>query len=143
MSSTRTVSGTSMVAPVAIHRVGWTAPKSRADAVPNMVACFDCGGEYEAGARVAVMVLVPMAVGVTWVDANPASSLKAEQFGAPPQTERLAPLVVVQATVAPLTAVDPSEATTRTRIGLAASAPTGVDGSDPSSRRRRSVAAAP
>ena len=88
------------------------------------------------------MLLVPMAVGVTWVDAKPASSLNAEQFEAPPQTERLAPLAVVQ-TVAPLTGVVPSAATTRMRIGLAASAPHAVDGSDPSNRRSKSVAAAP
>ncbi len=89
------------------------------------------------------MLLVPVAVGVTCVDAIPASSLSAKQFEAPPQTERLALLVVVQATVAPVTDVAPSAATTRTRIGLAASAPTGVDGSDPCNRMSRSVAAAP
>src|SRR5712671_5440211 len=143
MFSTRTVSGTSIVAPWATHLVGAIAAKSSADAVPTRVACFDCGGVYEAGARVAVMLLVPVAMGVTLVEATPASSLNAEQFEAPPQTERIAPLVVDHPTVAPLTGVTPSADTTRTRIGLAASAPTAVDGSAPCRRTSRSVAAAP
>src|SRR5438045_2415726 len=90
MFSTRTVSGTSMVAPCATHCVGATAAKSSADSEPTRVACVDCGGVYDAGARLAVMLLVPTAVGVTCVEAIPASSLSAEQFDPPPQADRLA-----------------------------------------------------
>ena len=43
--STRTVRGTSSVAPWPIHFVGATAPRSSAEAVPTTVACLDWGGE--------------------------------------------------------------------------------------------------
>src|SRR5438270_134839 len=80
---------------------------------------------------------------VTCVNAMPDSSLSAEQLVAPPHAERLAPLVVDHATVAPFTGVVPSAATTRTRTGLAACPPTGVDGSDPCNSSNKSVEAAP
>src|SRR5512143_609644 len=124
--STRTDSGTSSVAPYAIHFVGSTAARSSGVVVPTTVACLLCGGLYEAGASAAVMVLVPVAVGVTPVDAIPASSVSTEQLEAPAQVESVAPFVVDHAIVAPATAVTPSAATARTRIGFAASAPTGV-----------------
>ena len=89
------------------------------------------------------MAAVPVAAGVTQVEAIPLSSLIAEQVEAPPQIESVAPLVVVHPTVAPSTGVTPSEASTRTVTGLVAWVPTGVGGFDPSSKTIRSVEAAP
>src|SRR5271157_4998334 len=56
-SNASTVSGTASVAPCATQRVGATATRSSADEVPTTVACCDCGGEYDAGARAIVIVL--------------------------------------------------------------------------------------
>ena len=84
-----------------------------------------------------------MAVGVNQLKDSPASSLSTEQAEVLPQRESCEPLDTLQAMVAPLTGVTPSEATARTWIGLAVCDPTGVDGSAPCSRSKRSVAAAP
>jgi hypothetical protein len=78
-----------------------------------------------------VMVLCPIAVGVTEVEDSPASSLSTEQEDAPLQAENCRLLVALQAIVAPLTGVIPSAATARTRMGLAAAEPTAVAGSAP------------
>jgi hypothetical protein len=118
--SASTVSGTAMVAPWPTQRVGVTAAKSSAVDVPTTVACCDCGGEYDAGAKAIVIVLGPVAVGVTQLEDSPASSLNPEQDEAPLHAENCRPLVVVHAIVAPLTGVTPSAATTRTRMALAA-----------------------
>src|SRR5579862_5306866 len=88
------------------------------------------------------MVAFPVALGVTQVDANPVSSLVTEQLGAP-HAERVAPLVVDQTTVAPLTGVTPSEASTCTITGLTVCVPTGVGGFAACTKLSRSVAAAP
>jgi hypothetical protein len=90
--------------------------------VPTTVACCDCGGEYDAGARAIVIVLGPVTVGVTRLEDSPASSLSTEQEEPPPHVENCKPLVAVEvhAIVAPLTGVTPSAATARTRMALAA-----------------------
>src|SRR5208282_5825871 len=142
-SSASTVSGTAIVAPCPTQRVGIRATRSSADDVPTNVACCVCGGEYEAGARAIVIVLCPVAVGVTKVDDSPASSLSTEQEKAPAHTENCEPLVALHAIVAPLTGVIPSAATTRTRMAFAAADPTGVDGSPACRRSNRSVDRAP
>src|SRR5258705_11077473 len=69
--SASTVSGTATVAPCPTQRVGVTATRSSADEVPTTVACSDCGGEYDAGARAIVIVLRPVAVGVTQLEDSP------------------------------------------------------------------------
>src|ERR1700737_2470181 len=135
--SASTVSGTASVAPCPTQRVGVTATRSSADEVPTTVACCDCGGEYEAGAKAIVIVLCPVAVGVTQLEDSPASSLSTEHEEPPLHAENRKPLVALQAIVAPLTGVIPSAATTRTRIALAAAEPTGVNGSAPCSRSKR------
>ena len=91
--SASTVSGTAMVAPWPIQRVGVTAARSSVDDVPTTVACCDCGGEYDAGARAIVIVLGPVAVGVTKLEDSPASSLSTEQEEAPLHAENCTPLV--------------------------------------------------
>src|SRR5450755_3896445 len=142
-SSTSTVSGMAMVAPCPTQRAGVRTTKSRAEDVPTTVACCDCGGEYTAGARAVVIVLVPIAVGVTQLEASPAASLSAEHEEDPLHMENCKPLAALHAIVAPFTGVTPSAATARTRIALAACDPMGVDGSEPCKRSRRSVARAP
>src|ERR1039458_1772402 len=142
-SSASTVSGTAIVAPCPTQRVGVTATRSSAEEVPTTVACRDCGGEYDAGARAIVIVLCPVAVGVTQLEDCPASSLSTEQEEAPLHAENCKPLVALHAIVAPLTGVTPSAATARTRMALAAADPTGVAGSAPCSSSKRSVARAP
>src|ERR1035441_9217692 len=142
-SRASTISGTASVAPCPIHRVGVSAARSSAVEVPTTVACCDCGGEYTAGASAIVIVLVPVAVGVTPLEDSPASSVSTEQEEAPLHAENCRPLVALQAIVAPLTGVTPSAATARTRMGLAAAEPTGVAGSAPCNRNSRSVARAP
>src|SRR5208337_4094227 len=142
-SNASTVSGTASVAPCPTQRVGATATRSSADEVPTTVACCDCGGEYDAGARAIVIVVCPVTVGVTQLEDSPASSLSTEQEEAPPHVENCKPFVALQAIVAPLTGVTPSAATARTRMGLAAADPTAVAGSAPCSRSNRSVARAP
>src|SRR6202035_3724979 len=89
------------------------------------------------------MAAFPTAAGVTQVEAIPLSSLIAEQAEAPPQAERLAPLVVVHPTGAPSTGVNPSEASSRTVTGLVAWVPTGVGGFTPCNNTIWSVVAAP
>src|SRR5258708_8253976 len=89
------------------------------------------------------MVATPVAPGVTQVEAAPPSSLVVLHDEVPPQAERVALLVVLQLTVAPLTGVIPSDATTRTPTGLVACTPTGVEGFTPPTSTRLSVAAAP
>src|ERR1700682_1917506 len=111
--------------------------------MPATVACCDCGGEDEAGARAIVIVLCPVAVGVTQLEDSPASSLSTEHEEAPLHVENCKALVALQDIVAPFTGEIPSAATTRTRIALAAADPTGVNGSAPCSRSRRSVDKAP
>src|ERR1700675_3497980 len=128
--SASTVSGTASVAPCPTQRVGVTATRSSVDEVPTTVACCDCGGLYEAGARAIVIVLCPVAVGVTQLEDSPASSLRTEQEETP-HTENCKPLVALHAIVDPLTGVMPSAATARTRMELAAADPTGVTGSAP------------
>src|ERR1700687_1270858 len=97
-----TVSGTAIVAPCPIQRVGASATRSSVDEVANTVACCVCGGEYDAGARAIVIVLCPVAVGVTQLEDSPASSLRTEPEDAPPHTENCEPAVALQAIVAPL-----------------------------------------
>src|SRR6266849_79100 len=138
-SSASTVTGTASVAPCPTQRVGVTATRSSADEVPTTVACCDCGGEYEAGARAIVIVLCPVAVGVTQLEDSPASSLSTEHEDAPLHSENCRPLVALHTIVAPLTGVIPSAATARTRMALAAAEPTGAAGSAPCSRSKRSV----
>ena len=82
-----------------------------------------------------MIVLCPVATGGTQVDDSPDWSLSTEQLVPVPQIESAVPFVVLYATVAPLTGVTPSDATTCTRIGFAACDPTGVAGSEPCSRR--------
>src|SRR5271157_2912032 len=142
-SRASTVRGTAIVAPCPTQRVGVTATRSSVDEVPTTVACCVCGGEYDAGARAIVIVLCPLAVGVTQLEDSPTSSLSTEQEEAALHAENCKPLVALHAIVAPLTGVTPSAATARTRIGLAAADPTGVAGSAPCSRSNRSVARAP
>src|SRR5208337_4311063 len=142
-SRASTVSGTASVAPCPTQRDGVTAARSSAVDVATTVACCVCGGEYTAGASLIVIVACPVAVGVTRLEDSPASSLSTEQAEAPPHTENCKPLVSLHAIVAPLTGVTPSAATARTRMALAAAAPTGVAGSVPWSRSNRSVAEAP
>jgi hypothetical protein len=89
------------------------------------------------------MVATPAAAGVTRVEAIPLSSVIAAQLETPPQTERVAPLVVVHPTVAPPMGVTPSEATTCTATGLVAWVPTGVGGFVTCRSKILSVAAAP
>src|ERR1700688_500074 len=89
------------------------------------------------------MTALPIALGVTQVDAIPLSSLIAEQVVAPPQIVSVAPLVVDHPTVAPFTGVIPSEASTRTITGFVAWVPTGVEGCTPGNNTILSVAAAP
>jgi len=104
-----------------MYCVGATAAKSSVVDVPTTVACCDCGGEYDAGARATVIVLDPVTVGVTKLEDSPASSLRTEQEEAPLlHAENCKTLVVVHAIVAPLTGVTPSAATARTRMALAA-----------------------
>src|SRR5882672_10006665 len=95
------------------------------------------------GARVAVIVVVPVFVGVIAVDAMPLASVAPRHDVAPPQTERTALLVALQPMVAPAMGVTPSDATTRTIIGKLACVPTGVCPLDPFTRRMLSPAAAP
>src|SRR5271157_974999 len=142
-SSAWTVSGTAIVAPCPTQRVGVMATRSRVDEVPTTVACCVCGGEYDAGARAIVIVLCPLAVGVTQLEDSPTLSLSTEHDDAALHAENCKPLVALQAIVAPLTGVTPSAATARTRMALAAWDPTGVAGSAPCRRSRRSVARAP
>src|SRR5208282_2249591 len=106
-SSASTVSGTAIVAPCPTQLVGATAARSRVVEVATSVACCDCGGEYDAGARAIVIVLCPVAVGVTELEDSPASSVSTEQEEAPLQTENCRPFVAVavHAMVAPLTGV--------------------------------------
>jgi len=82
-----------------------------------------------------VIVLCPVAIGVTQLDDSPDWSLSTEQLVPPPQIESAVPFVVPHTIVAPFTGVTPSDATTCTRIGFAACDPTGVAGSEPCSRR--------
>src|SRR5260370_8679993 len=89
------------------------------------------------------MVATPVAPGVTQVEAAPPSSLVVLHDEVPPQAESVALLVVLQLTVAPLTGVIPSAATTRTRTGLVPCVPTGVEGFNPAPSTRFSVPAAP
>src|ERR1700737_323538 len=124
--SASTVSGTASVAPCPTQRVGVTATRSSADEVPTTVACCDCGGLYEAGARAIVIVLCPVAMGVTQLEDSPASSLSTEHEEAPLHVENCKPLVALQVIVAPFTGVIPLAATTRTRMAFAAAEPTGV-----------------
>jgi hypothetical protein len=58
------------------------------------------GGEYQSGARAIVIVLCPVAVGVTQMEDSPASSLSTEQEDAPLQAENCKPLVALHAIVA-------------------------------------------
>src|SRR6266852_4489152 len=109
--SVSTVSGTAIVAPCAIQRVGVSATRSSPDAVPTTVACCVWGGEYDSGARAMVMVLAPVTMGVTKLEASPASSVKTEQEEVPLHAENRSPFVAPQAIVAPLTGVIPSAAT--------------------------------
>src|SRR5258708_15619204 len=122
--STSTVSGTASVAPCPTQRVGITATRSSVDEVPTTVACCDCGGEYDAGARAIVIVLCPVAAGVTQLENSPSSSLHTEQEEAPPHAENCKPLVALQAIVAPFTGVTPSAATARPPVGVAGRDPT-------------------
>src|SRR5271166_5168857 len=94
LSATR-VRGTAMVAPCPIHRVGDTAARSSVEDVPATVACCDCGGEYEAGARAIVIMLAPVVVGVARLEDSPASSLSTEQEVTPLHTESCNPLVAL------------------------------------------------
>src|SRR5271166_1524363 len=142
-SSAWTVSGTAIVAPCPTQRVGVMATRSRVDEVPTTVACCVCGGEYDPGASAIVIVLAPVAVGVTQLEDSPAASLSTKQKVAPPQTENCKPSVALQAIVAPFTGVIPSAATARTRMAFAAGDPTAVAGSAPCSRSNKSVGEAP
>src|ERR1700704_5436758 len=99
------VSGTAIVAPCPTQRVGVTATRSSVDEVPTTVARCDCGGEYEAGARAIVIVLCPIAVGVTQLEDSPASSLSTEHEEARLHVENCKPLVALQVIVAPFTGV--------------------------------------
>jgi len=83
MLSTRTVTERSIVAPWPTHFVGSTAPRSSDDSVPTSVACFDCGGVYEAERSIAVDTTHAVAVAVTCVDATPDSSLCISQLELP------------------------------------------------------------
>src|SRR3981189_63942 len=141
--SASTVSGTASVAPCPTQRVCVTATRSSVDEVPTTVACCDCGGVYEAGARAIVIVLCPVAVGVTQLEDSPAPSLSTAHEEAPPHAENCRPLVALHAIVAPLTGVIPSAATARTRMALAAADPIRVARSPPFSRKRGSVGTAP
>src|ERR1700756_4473262 len=89
------------------------------------------------------MFATPVAPGVNKLEAIPLSSVIVEQVEPPPQAESVAPLLVLQPTVAPGTGVVPSEATTRATSGFVAWVPTGVGGFAPCSSNILSVAAAP
>jgi hypothetical protein len=95
--SASTVRVTASVAPCPTQRVGATATRSSAEEVPTTVACCVCGGEYEAGARAIVIVLCPVAVGVTQLEDSPASSLSLSKKM---HAEICKPLVALQAIVA-------------------------------------------
>src|ERR1019366_10803824 len=86
-SSASTVSATASVAPCPTQRVGVTATRSSAVEVPSTVACCDCGGEYDNGASAIVIVLCPVAAGITQLDDSPASFLSPEQEEAPLHAE--------------------------------------------------------
>src|SRR5260221_4202964 len=141
--STSTVSGTASVAPCPTQRVGVTATRSSVDEVPTTVACCTCGGEYDAGARAIVIVLCPVAAGVTQLEDSPASSLNTEQEEAPPHAENCKPLVALQAIGAPFTGVNPPAPTARPPVEFRGPRPTGMSGSAPIRRNRRSVQSAP
>src|SRR5258708_17308106 len=118
--STSAVSGTASVAPCPTQRVGVTATRSSVDEVPTTVACCDCGGEYDAGARAIVIVLCPVAAGVNPLEDSPPSSLNTEQEETPPHAQNCKPLVALPAIVPPFTRVTPSAAPAPTRAPIAA-----------------------
>ena len=89
------------------------------------------------------MVEAPTAPGVSHASALPLWSVVTEHEEVPLHAESCKALVALHATVAPLTGVTPSDASTRTVIGFGACAPTGTDGLMDVSRVKVSVAAAP
>ncbi len=96
-SRASTVRGTASVEPCPTRRVGVTAARSSVVDVPTTVACCACGGEYDTGASAIVIVLGPVAVGVTKLEDSPASSLNTEQEDAPLHAENCKPLVALHA----------------------------------------------
>src|SRR5712692_5152835 len=116
---------------------------SNDDDVPKSVVCTCCGVGYDAGARIAVMVIVPAVSTVTKVEACPLWSVSTVQLPAPPQIEKATAGIAVKNTLAPATGVTPSGARTCTRMGLGACPPTGVDGFDPESSLMLSLGPAP
>src|SRR4029077_3182883 len=91
----------------------------------------DFTGVYTPGASFPVIVTTPLAVGVAHVDAFPPSSVVTEHMAAPPQAESCTVPGALHPTVAPHTGVTPSEATTRTLIGITDGTPTVTGGPDP------------
>src|SRR5438105_7468818 len=130
--SSRVARGTSRVEPCAIHANGEDKEISKADDIPNSVACTDFGVLYDAGASKTLMLITAASSTVTRLEAWPLSSVSKVQLDAPPHAEKEAAGVEVKSTLAPLTAVVPSADNTWTRIGFGASPPTGVAGFDPS-----------
>ena len=116
---------------------------SDADSVAFTVAFTDFDDAYTPGASVAAMFAAPAAAGVTQVAAFPPWSVATEHVVAPPHAESCVPLVADHPIVAPLTAVTPSAASTRTLTGFAACTPTGVVGFDPLIKTILSLSAAP
>src|SRR5438552_11707201 len=116
---------------------------SREDDVASSVVCTVCGFEYEAGASTAPMLMVPAVSGITRVEACPLRSVRTVQLLAPLHAEKETAGVAVKNTLAPLTGVTPSTATTLMRIGFTASPPTGVAGFDPATSLIVSVGPAP
>jgi hypothetical protein len=96
--------------------------------VPEIVVCALDGGEYEAGARFAMSVTMPIAEIPTFVPTNPASSLNNEHDDRPEHAERAAPEVALRTTVAPATGVVPSASNTWKRMGVIVCPPTGTAG---------------
>src|SRR5258708_12093707 len=99
--SASTVSGTARVAPCPTQRVGVTATRSSVDEVPTTVACCDCGGEYDAGARAIVIVLCPVAAGVTQLENSPPPPLTTEKEEPPPPPQNRKPLLPLPPTLPP------------------------------------------
>src|ERR1041385_8650000 len=141
--STLAAKAMSNVAPCATHTEGVLSDKSREEVVARSVVCICFGGEYDAGASWAVIVIVPALSAVTRVETSPLSSLNTVQVVAFPQAENPAAGTADRTTLAPLIGVTPLASSTCTRIGFCASPPRGVDGLLPARSRMMSVGPAP
>ena len=105
------------MAPCAIQRFADAIAMSSDEELACTVASCVLGLAYEAGARVAVTVKVPLESGVTEVEASPESLLRMVQLVAPAHADNAAAGATVKRTLAPRTGA-PLGSSTTTRTGF-------------------------